>query len=121
MARTMHKTSSLLLLLGCAMVWPVTGQERAPYVWAATGKLITPRANACAVSLGDGRVLVAGGDGVDGPLASAEWYGDDALFHQAAPMASARSHAACAALPDGRVLVAGGPASGGAGPGAESC
>jgi hypothetical protein len=115
----MHKASALLLLLGCVIVWPVAGQQRDPYVWVATGRLITPRANACAVSLGDGRVLVAGGDGVDGALSSVEWYGDDAVFHAAAPMARARSQAACAALADGRVLVAGGGPGGDAGPGAE--
>ena len=73
------------------------------------------RAGAAAVSLPDGRVLITGGVGSAGPLASAEYLGVDGPSVAAAPMSVPRSEHISVALKDGRVLVAGGRTSGGAG------
>eukprot|EP01047_Picozoa_sp_COSAG01_P020064 COSAG01_NODE_1134_length_11558_cov_8.381360_8_plen_228_part_00 len=70
----------------------------------------TPRLDATAVALGDGRVLVAGGvndDDID--LASAEVLAEDGSSWSAvAPMRAARYGAVGGLLPGGRVIVAGG-------------
>ena len=82
--------------------------------WASTvGSMAAARSDACAVLLGDGRVLLAGGENASGALNSVEVLQDDGRFHAAAPMNLAHSSAACALLPDGTVLVAGGRSGGG--------
>jgi hypothetical protein len=73
----------------------------------------TPRRGAVAAPLPDGRVLVAGGDYVDGGgdhfLASAEVFNPATnAFTPVGDMGIARVRAFAAPLPDGRVLVAGG-------------
>lgn len=88
--------------------------------WMPTGSMGTPRFEAVATLLGDGRVLISGGlggpgqsggsGGVDfGSLRSAEIY-DPAVgaFTGAGQMVSARADHVGARLPDGSVLVAGG-------------
>jgi Ca2+-binding RTX toxin-like protein len=88
---------------------------------AGIGSMSRPRAYAAAAPLPDGRVLVAGGGGVDtghGATrnASAEIF-DPATnsFGSAGigAMSGPRDAAAAAPLPDGRVLLAGGSAPGG--------
>lgn len=76
--------------------------------WTPTGKLAEARQSACAVRLGNGRILVAGGTGAAGDLASAELYTSDGTFVPAAPMSAVRTRHSCTLLNDGRVLVAGG-------------
>lgn len=69
------------------------------------------RGHHSAILLDDGRVLVAGGFGDAGPLASAEIFDPvTARWTSAGQMSIARSFAALARLPDGRVLIVGGGA-----------
>lgn len=78
--------------------------------FAATGNLNTARADAVAVRLSSGNVLVAGGDGAGGaPLSSTEIYDPTTgVWTTAAPMPVAVGQAAGVLLPDGDVLVVGG-------------
>ena len=61
-----------------------------------------PRTGASAPLLPDGRVLIAGGDGANGPAASAELFNGDGSFSPAAPMRVARSKHVSIALQDRR-------------------
>lgn len=78
--------------------------------WAPTGRLAEARYRTCTAALSDGRVLVAGGEGAQGTLATVEIYGLDGQFKPAAGMNFARSAHTCTLLEDGRVLAAGGAA-----------
>lgn len=65
-----------------------------------------------ATLLPDGRVLVAGGRGADGPLASALLFDPRTdTFILTEPMTFARSNASATVLADGRVLIVGGDAT----------
>jgi hypothetical protein len=92
-------------LSSCEVFDPATSQ------WSATGSLKVARRNHAAVTLRDGRVLVAGGSPMQlvGMLASAELYdsvtGEWALV---APMSVPRIDPTAVLLADGRVLVVGG-------------
>ncbi|MGH9661707.1 MAG: Kelch repeat-containing protein, partial [Bryobacteraceae bacterium] len=68
----------------------------------------SPRNGACAVRLNDGRVLIAGGQNLTGILDTAEFFGANGSFSNAAPMSSPRNRHTCVTLADGRVLAAGG-------------
>ena len=61
--------------------------------WRLAGAMTTPRASACSALLSDGRILIAGGEGPRGDLASAEFLGTDGTFSAAPDMLSARSRA----------------------------
>ncbi|MBI1984394.1 MAG: hypothetical protein HYS61_09365, partial [Acidobacteria bacterium] len=77
--------------------------------WVPTpGPMAEARTGAASAALPDGRVLVSGGTGASGALASAELFYPDGSFYPAAPMLAARSGHTAVALKDGRVLVAGG-------------
>lgn len=77
--------------------------------WVPTpGPMAEARTGAASAALPDGRVLVSGGAGASGALASAELFNPDGSFSPAAPMLAARSGHTAVALKDGRVLVAGG-------------
>lgn len=82
--------------------------------WTPGASLSAARSQACASLLSDGRLLVAGGLGDSGPVATVDVYGTDGSFSAGPAMAQARAQASCTTLADGRVLVAGG--DGGAGP-----
>ena len=56
----------------------------------------------------NGRILITGGKGANGVLASAEIFGIDGSFHPANSMYTARRGHSAVLLKDGRVLVAGG-------------
>jgi hypothetical protein len=75
-------------------------------------QMTTPRADAAAVALRDGRVLICGGTvngNVGGVLSSAEIYDPAArTFTPTGAMTAAREGATATLLGDGRVLVAGG-------------
>jgi hypothetical protein len=75
-------------------------------------QMTTPRADAAAVALKDGRVLICGGTvsgNVGGVLSSAEIYDPAAhTFTPTGSMTAAREGATATLLNDGRVLVAGG-------------
>src|SRR5467141_1538650 len=98
---------SLALLVKAAVLQVPTG------TWAPTANLADARANSSAALLSDGRILITGGDGASGPLATAEFFNTDGSVSPAAPMNVARSGHISAVLQDGRVLVAGGTVSGG--------
>jgi hypothetical protein len=81
--------------------------------WSPAGTMSEIRAGASAVLLLDGRVLVPGGTGGGGELASAELFGTGGSFSTATPMNTARSKHVSVVLNDGRVLVTGGIVPGG--------
>jgi hypothetical protein len=69
----------------------------------------TTRSLQTATLLRDGRVLVVGGDGPGGPIASAELYDPDTgLFSVAGSLNTPRRDHTAVLLPTGKALVAGG-------------
>lgn len=82
------------------------------WTWRATAPLNQGRADACAVSLADGRVLVSGGSGTE-VLSSVEIFASapEEAFTPAAALSLPRSGHGCALLKDGRIIVAGGGAA----------
>lgn len=80
-----------------------------PGVWRAAQAMHTARGSGQSAVLHDGRILVMGGFGADGPLADAELY-DPATGRWTATgsMHVARRYFSATVLPSGRVLVAGG-------------
>jgi trimeric autotransporter adhesin len=81
--------------------------------WATQANLVQARADSSAVLLPDGRILVIGGNGTSGPVATSELFGVDGSISAAAPMNVARSNEVSVVLQGGRVLVAGGTVAGG--------
>jgi N-acetylneuraminic acid mutarotase len=97
----------LLLTAGLVFVQPCEGQSG---TWADTGDLNDQRQSHTATLLLDGRVLVVGGNGLSGPLASAELYDpvtETWSLTQQHPSTKRRFHTATL-LRNGKVLVAGG-------------
>lgn len=82
--------------------------QTAPYTWSPATPLATPRQNACAVLLPDGRALIAGGEGPNGVLGTTEIYQPDGTFVPGPSLLQTRKAHTCTVLGDGRVLVAGG-------------
>lgn len=82
--------------------------------WTRTADLTAARSQTCAAVLKDGRLLVAGGMGLSGPVATVDIYGSDGSFTAGPPMSQARAQAACSTLGDGTVLVSGGDGGTGA-------
>src|SRR6266446_5765616 len=77
--------------------------------WEATGRMATVRIAHTATLLPNGQVLVAGGNGSIGTLASAELYDPaSGLWRETGSMATARYSHTATLLPNGQVLVAGG-------------
>lgn len=78
------------------------------------GPPLAPRAEACAVTLEDGRALVVGGRSGATPVAAAELVDPGLAANSVAFPGAARVNATCTLLPDGSVLVAGGTSATGA-------
>ncbi|HEV2349701.1 MAG TPA: Ig-like domain repeat protein, partial [Terriglobia bacterium] len=76
--------------------------------WGSSVNMAEARAGASSVLLPDGRILVTGGGGAYGPLATAELFGAGGSFSSAPSMTFARTNHVAVVLQDGRVLVAGG-------------
>lgn len=80
--------------------------------WSPAAAPVEERSSHTATALGDGRLLVVGGDGQTGadvaPLASAERYDPAAGVWTSFRMTTPRSRHAAVLLPDGTVLVTGG-------------
>ena len=110
--RNKAKYAALGLLAAVSAVLLNGARSESPtYKWKSPANLHTVRAGACSALLPDGSVLITGGKGADGPLATTERFnGYESV--EAAPMSHARADHACVALNDGRVLVAGGVTSG---------
>jgi Galactose oxidase, central domain len=76
--------------------------------WLPAGSLTAARAGAASVLLQDGRLLITGGNGASGALATTEILDPSSGFTPGPAMLNARSNHVAVALLDGRVLVAGG-------------
>lgn len=86
-----------------AILDPVAGTVR------RVGPMVTPRLLETVTTLGDGRVLIAGGAGPDGRPTNAEvWDPATDSFRAIGPMIVARVRHTATLLRDGRVLLAGG-------------
>jgi Kelch motif protein/galactose oxidase-like protein len=82
--------------------------------WTLTGSLSTARFGQTATLLPNGKVLVAGGKGPNGDVASAELYNPaTGTWSSAGSMSTARLGQTATLLPNGKVLVAGGVNSSG--------
>jgi hypothetical protein len=80
-----------------------------PPSWASTGPLAAPRLDHTATLLLSGKVLVAGGTGTNGALATAEVYDPvSGTWSTTGSMRWPRSGHTTTLLPNGQVLVAGG-------------
>jgi Kelch motif/Galactose oxidase, central domain/IPT/TIG domain len=89
----------------------VTGYGRGPGSWTPTGSLAMARDEAAATLLGNGDVLVAGGENApyQGSLSDAELYDPSTgVFTKTGSLNVARAYISGALLSDGDVLVAGG-------------
>ena len=87
-----------------------SGYGAGPNVWVPTGSMSTPRSNFSSTALGDGDVLIAGGENFLGnTVATAELY-DPATgsFSPTGSLNTSREYQASALLSNGSVLVAGG-------------
>jgi hypothetical protein len=77
-----------------------------PSRWASAGAMASPRRHHTATLLPNGKVLVAGGAGPQGPLATAELYDPaSGTWSTTGSMHSARDSHTATLLPNGKVLV----------------
>jgi len=81
--------------------------------WAPEGTMATARLGASAALLGDGRILITGGDSGTGAVTTVDFFNADGTISAAPAMTNARSGHISVTLKDGRVLVAGGITAGG--------
>ena len=98
---------------GTVLVLPGDGNaevyDPATSSFRATGSMVSPHSLGAATLLSDGRVLVAGGDVGQVPVADAELYDPGtSLFSASGSMSVPRRGQTATLLPDGSVLVAGG-------------
>jgi hypothetical protein len=95
---------------------PTATLAQGPTGFSATGSMATARDGSTATLLSDGRVLIAGGSGGAGALATAELYDPTSgTFSPTGSMTEARAYHTATLLSDGRVLIAGGQDSSGKG------
>ncbi|HEX5234993.1 MAG TPA: Ig-like domain repeat protein [Silvibacterium sp.] len=116
--RTLTVTGALavLLLISGTVLTKSLVPQFPTGIWAPAGNglnLSSPRVGAAAVQLGDGRILVSGGDDGSGAVASADIFDASGNYSAAAPMNVARSQHTATLLADGTVLAAGGVGSDG--------
>src|SRR4029077_17628931 len=99
-----------IALLSISVVLPASGS---PFTFGNIGSLGAARQLHTATLLPEGKVLVAGGQGTSGALASAELY-DPATgtWTGTGSLGTARYSHTATLLPNGKVLVAGGRDSG---------
>ena len=99
-------TVGLAALAGSLVPAPASGAAGG---WSATGQLAAARSSHAAVLLQGGKVLVVGGEGKHGVLASTEIYRPELrTWAPGPPLATARHSHTATRLADGRVLVVGG-------------
>ena len=103
----------LIALLAFAGILRATLPQTMVGTWTSAPSLLQARANAAAVMLSDGRILITGGDAGSGALQSAEIFGTSGVVSAAGSMNVSRSGHFAVVLGDGRVLVGGGNSSGG--------
>ena len=78
-------------------------------LFTSVGSLAHARTGHAATFMPDGRILLLGGDGINGALATAElWDPEDFTFAPTTPLVEARTDFTATLLQDGRVLVVGG-------------
>jgi len=116
MGKTVSISSWLLATLLTVTVLLAAGSDYSKF--ALTNNVVgagfkIARTGACSVTLSDGSVLITGGRGSHGSLASAEVFAAKRGSDLIATMSYPRADHACAALTDGRILVAGGTTLGG--------
>src|SRR6266571_1332163 len=93
--------TAALLLIAVPLTAAQTG------TWTPAGQMTQARDGAAAALLSDGRLLIIGGNGPDGPVATVDVYSNGA-FSAGASMNTPRSGLTAVVLRDARVLVAGG-------------
>ena len=105
-----QRVCQTIVAFGCAAAFLATPAIHAQSaLWVATGPLNVPRYTHTATLLADGSVLVAGGSGPDGALASAERYDPvTGKWRVVASPAVARDYQTATLLFDGKILVVGG-------------
>jgi hypothetical protein len=110
---TASATSEASATHGASQSAPVTPTETTAPAWSATGSMIQARYGQTSTLLPDGRVLVVGGRGDGGDLASAELYDPiTGSWTVTGSMLDARTYHSATLLLDGTVLVAGGALAG---------
>src|SRR5438094_87622 len=82
--------------------------DPATQTWTPTGNMAIPREHHTATLLGDGTVLVAGGDSRPATATAEIYHPDTRSWTETMPMSTPRSFARATLLPNGTVLVSGG-------------
>src|SRR5215212_10919266 len=101
--RRVFLLSSIVAVLGGAVYLHSATPVVRTGSWMPSGAMGQARTGAAAVQLPDGRVMITGGSGVSGALATAELFGSTGSFSDLANMSHGRSHHVSVALNDGRV------------------
>jgi Galactose oxidase, central domain/Divergent InlB B-repeat domain len=107
---TRYRTLFVAVVLAASSYGPLLGTIPAGDTgqWRTAGSLSEPRSGAASVLLSDGAVLVTGGSGPEGSVATADVFGPTGDFSVVAAMRVPRAGHASVVLSDGSVLVVGG-------------